>query len=380
MKMDLPDVPQSHIAIFVSFSGRGGVEKMICNLSRGLLDQGHRVDLVLVRSESEHLAGFPEGVNLVRLQARHTLTSLFSLARYLRTSRPDALLAAKDRAGQIAVLARLLSGGIPSRLLIRIGTTPSAALAGRSPLKKFVHYLPMRLLYRLADGIIAVSRGVAADLETISRLPGRFFHTIYNPTIPPDIADLSRKPCDHPWLSDGGPPVLVAVGRLTRQKDFPTLIRAFARLQETTACRLLILGEGQGRTMLEALRDQLGLRERIDMPGFVANPYAFLARADLFVLSSAWEGSPNVLVEAMAVGTPVVATDCPSGPREILRGGTVCPLVPVGDVDGLAAAMQKVLANPPAAETLQGAVRNFSIAESARQYAEVLLRNMKRTI
>ncbi|PLX82097.1 MAG: glycosyl transferase [Desulfuromonas sp.] len=352
----------------------GGVEKMVCNLCRGLVDLGHRVDLVLVKAESDHLVGLPDEVNVVKLKARHTMSSLFALTSYIRKARPDALLAAKDRAGQVAVLARVLAGGQPEKLLIRIGTTPSAALAGKSWLQRTARFLPMRMFYRFADGIVGISDGVADDLCRITGLSRGFFHTIYNPTVPANLASQAGEPCPHPWFGDGGEPVVLGVGRLTRQKDFPTLLRAFAILEQQRACRLVILGEGGDRKKLEALRDELGLNAKVDLPGFVDNPYAYMARADLFVLSSAWEGFGNVLVEALAVGTPVVATDCPNGPREILQGGQVAPLVPVGDVNALATAMNHVLEAPPDPKSLQLAVQSFTVEESSRQYADLLLK------
>jgi len=165
----------------------------------------------------------------------------------------------------------------------------------------------------------------------------------------------------------------MGMGRLTRQKDFPTLIRAFAVVRSQSSCRLMILGEGQDRSKLKRLTEVLGIQDDVDFPGFVANPYRFLSRAKLFVLSSVWEGSPNALSEAMALGVPVVATDCPSGPREILQGGLYGPLVPMGDVDALAEAMRATLANPPDKVFLKLAVTDYTAEISSRRYLEVLL-------
>ena len=155
--------------------------------------------------------------------------------------------------------------------------------------------------------------------------------------------------------------MIVGIGRLTRQKDFPTLIRAFAAVRKKLPCRLIILGEGKDRGGLEHLAKRLSLSEQIAMPGFVENPYAYLKRAALFVLSSAWEGSPNALTEALALGVPVVATDCPSGPREILKDGAIGCLVPVGDPDALAAAMLATLSAPPDETLLKSAVREYTV-------------------
>jgi glycosyltransferase involved in cell wall biosynthesis len=198
---------------------------------------------------------------------------------------------------------------------------------------------------------------------------------IRNPVITPDLARAAAEPCPHPWVAEPSPargPVIVGAGRFQRQKDFPTLIRAFARLRLERPCRLLLLGEGGWRDRLVALIQDLGLGAEVDLPGFQPNLYPFLARADLFVLSSAWEGSPNVLTEAMALGTPVVSTDCPSGPREILEGGRFGPLVPVGDTDALAAAMARTLDSPLPAQTLIEAVAEYRQEISAARYLAVL--------
>jgi glycosyltransferase involved in cell wall biosynthesis len=367
-----PRQDEMRIAVFASFSGAGGVERMVANLCRGFADAGHPVDLVLVRADSVHLGGLPPQVRVVRLGTRHTLGSLFALAAYLRRERPAALLAAKDRAGQTAVLARWLAC-VPVRLVFRIGTTVSAALEGRSLLAKLLWYLPMRLLYRYADAIVAVSQGVAADLQQITGLPERRFRVIANPVVTPELKSRAQEPDTHPWLDDPRTPVVLGIGRLTRQKDFPTLLKAFARVAAVRDCRLVILGEGRDRSALEALARELGIAERVALPGFCANPYAWLSRSRLFVLSSAWEGSPNALTEAMALGVPVVATDCPSGPREILDGGRVAPLVAVGDVAALAAAMRRTLDEPPEPEELRRAVADYTLEASSRRYLDALL-------
>jgi glycosyltransferase involved in cell wall biosynthesis len=360
------------IAIFTSFSGRGGVERMIVNLCRGLVEQGRAVDLVLVKSHSEHLDSLPESVNLVRLGTRHTLGSVFALARYLKRERPVAVLAAKDRAGRVALLARRLSGA-RCRLVLRIGTTVSAALEGRSLLRRWLWYLPMRLIYPHFDAIVAVSQGVANDLQAITGLAAERFTVIRNPVVTPELLMMSEQPVDHPWFNDGGAPIIMGMGRLTRQKDFPTLLKAFAEVVGESDCRLMIIGEGRDRQPLRNLADELGVTEAVALVGFQSNPYSYLRHAGLFVLSSAWEGSPNALTEAMALGLPVVSTDCPSGPREVLAGGRIAPLVPVGDVEALSEAIRSVLESPAEAARMRQAVDAFNIASSSRQYLALLL-------
>ncbi len=360
------------IAVLISFSGAGGVERMVLNLVEEFARRGYGVDLLLIRAQGEHLRDLPDAVNVVRLGVEHTLAAVRPLARWLRAERPPVLLVAKDRAGRAALLARRLAG-VDTRIVIRLGTNLSAALEGRGWLKRVSRTVPMRLIYRMAEQVIAVSRGVAEDTARVTGLAPERIAVAHNPVITPRLLALSREAVEHPWLAPGHEvPVVLGAGRLTRQKDFPTLLRAFARLRERRRCRLVILGEGGDRPKLEALAAELGVAEDFDLPGFAANPYAWMAAADLFVLSSRWEGSPNVLTEAMACGTPVVSTDCPSGPRETLDQGRHGPLVEVGDVAGLARAMETVLADPPPAEAMRAAVADFSVERSADEYLAIL--------
>jgi glycosyltransferase involved in cell wall biosynthesis len=370
MSPALPPDPD-RIAVFVSFSGAGGVERMVSSLARGFVALGQPLDLVLVRAEGPHLAGLPPEADRILLGARHGLTALPALARYLHQRRPAALLAAKDRAGRVAVLARALAR-TETRIVLRLGTNLSTAMSGRSVLERHLRYWPIRLLYPRLDGVVAVSRGVADDTARIARIPPEAITVIRNPVITPELFAQAALPCPHPWFRAGSPPVVVGMGRLQRQKDFPVLIRAFARVRQRRPCRLVILGDGSGRRGLLDLIDRLGLAGEVELAGFQANPYPFLASAALFVLSSAWEGSPNALTEAMALGTPVVSTDCPSGPRELLDGGRYGPLVPVGDIPALAAAMESALDRHPPPEALKAAVSEYNQDTSARHYLQAL--------
>jgi glycosyltransferase involved in cell wall biosynthesis len=360
-------INEGRVAIFVSFSGEGGVERMILNLAGGLRDEGFDVDLVLVKARGAHVQSIPAGVRVVKLNARHTLTSLPALVRYLRKERPQVLLAAKDRAIKTAVLARAFAR-VPTRLVGRLGTTLSAALHGRNPVKKRIWYTSMRLYYRYVDRIVAVSQGVADDVLAITGLSRERVAVVRNPVWTPELARLAQEPADHPWFQAHDTPVILGAGRLTRQKDFATLIRAFAEVRARRPCLLILLGEGSLRSRLEALASELNVRDDVSLPGFVANPYAWIARAHLFVLSSLWEGSPNVLTEALALGVPVVATDCPSGPREILKDGEYGTLVPMGDVSALARAMAATLDHPRSRERLQEAARPYTVEQSVRGY------------
>lgn len=376
--------PRQRLAIFASFSGQGGVERVLVNLIRGFCAEGHAVDLLLVREQSEHLRDLPSAVRRIPLGTRHTLLASIALARWLKRERPNALLAVKDRAGRSAVLARLLAR-TETRIILRLGTNLSAALAGSNWLQSWSRLLPIRLLYSRIEQVIAVSEGVAEDTARLARLPMSRIRVIRNPVITPELPVLAAAPCPHPWLAPQRPsPVIIGAGRLQRQKDFPTLLRAFQRLLQAQPCRLLIIGDGRGDASLRALAAQLGLQlgvqGQIDLPGFQPNLYAWLGRADLFVLSSAWEGSPNVLTEALALGIPVVSTDCPSGPREILVGGRYGRLVPVGDSAALAAAMSATLDDPLPAAVLKQAVTEYSQARSVSAYLDTLGFNLETAV
>jgi glycosyltransferase involved in cell wall biosynthesis len=197
----------------------------------------------------------------------------------------------------------------------------------------------VRQFYPLAEHIIGNSQGVAEDLLRVTGLPCDRVKIIYNPVVTPELGELKEAEVQHPWFDHGQPPVILAVGRLKPQKDFSTLIQAFARVRHTRPSRLLILGEGPERDALKTMVRELGLEEDVSLPGYVENPLAYMSRASLFVLSSRWEGLPTVLIEALYCGVPVISTDCPSGPREILADGQHGSLIPVQDVSALAEAI-----------------------------------------
>jgi len=345
---------------------------MMLNLAQGLAGLGCTVDLIAVKTKSKYLSELPDSVSLYNLGASHTFGSIVPLARYLRTHRLSALLSAKDRANIAAIVARRLSGTNP-RLVIRMGTTVSAALGGNRTLRERLWYLRMRIFYPAADAVVAVSQGVALDLRSRAKIPQGKLNVIHNPVVTPGLLAKAEEPIRDDWFSQGHPPVILGVGRLTRQKDFTTLVKAFAQVRRSMACRLVILGEGRDRSALESLSARLGLQSDVRLPGFTSNPYPYMKGASVFVLSSRWEGSPNVLTEALALGTPVVSTDCPNGPREILQGGKFGPLVPVGDSQALAHAILETLRKPHEKSLLKSAVSTYTLEESSKQYLELLL-------
>jgi glycosyltransferase involved in cell wall biosynthesis len=315
-------------------------------------------------------------VRVVDLRAPRVIQSLLPLTRYLRRERPVSVLSVMSHSNLIALWARRLAG-VPTRLVVCEQNTPSQnALHPAVWRGRLVPHL-MRRFYSWADAIVAVSDGVADDVVRITGLPRRSIEVVYNPVVTPELRAAAEAPLEHPWFQAGQPPVVLAVGRLRPQKDFPTLIRAFARMRRKKSARLLILGEGSERPRLEALVREHALAADVQLPGFDANPYRYLARGALFVLSSAWEGLPSVLIEALACGLRVVATDCPSGPREILRGGRYGELVPVGDSVALADAIENALSGPTARPP-EEAWRPYGIEAVLDRYEQILLYAMNR--
>jgi glycosyltransferase involved in cell wall biosynthesis len=236
----------------------------------------------------------------------------------------------------------------------------------RSALQRFI----TRRYIANADTIVAVSQGVAEDIRKIASIPGERIRVINNPVVVPGFYEKANEVVEHSWFALGGEPVILGVGQLKPQKDFATLIRAFAHVRAVRGAKLLILGEGSERVALEAMVGELGLGGSVSMPGYEPNPYKFMKRASVFVLCSAYEGCPLVLAEALAVGTPIVATNCEAGPAEILAHGRFGTLVPVGDSRSLATAILETLAAPPDSEPLRARGRDFSLDHILPQYIE----------
>ena len=348
--------PKEKIAIFMpSLFGAGGQRSML-NLAHGIADRGYAIDLVLARAVGEFLPEVRSPVRIIDLGASRALTSLPGMVRYLRRERPDAMLSVFGYVNAVALWAWKLSGS-KTRMYVNEQNTVSVEAANASSWGVRLTPWLIRRFYPWANGIVVVSQGVRNDMAKLSKIPSQHITVIYNPSIvAAEVQEKSREPLDHPWFEPGGPPVLLAVGRLQPQKDYAMLLEAFAQVRKTRPVRLMILGEGKERPRLEAIVEALDIAADVSLPGFVMNPFAYMARSSLFVLSSRWEGLPTVLIEALCCGTPVVSTDCPSGPREILQNGRFGRIVPVGDVGAFAQAIIKSLDEPaskPAPESWQ---------------------------
>ncbi|PKM11098.1 MAG: glycosyltransferase [Gammaproteobacteria bacterium HGW-Gammaproteobacteria-3] len=395
-----------HLSLFMPSLAGGGVERVMLNLAKAFAARGHRVDMVVCRAKGELRDRIPDGITLVELQQSasrvwprlqvlradpkgfwvllkpvlfairtpYKIRYLASLVRYLRRASPDVLLTAMTGPNLTALWARRLAS-VPTRVVISEHNSLSQKIQAETNRQQWGwRFLPpvISRTYPWANAIIAVSDGVADDLSAKTGLPRESIQTLYNPVVTPELEARRETTPDHPWFAQGSPPVILGVGRLAKQKDFSTLLRAFARVRESKDARLIILGEGSERKNLEALAQRLGVADAASFPGWVANPYAYMAQAKVLALSSAFEGLGNVLIEALACGCPVVSTDCPSGPSEILAGGDYGTLVPVGDDRALAQGIAAVLDKPRDSLRLQNRAQAFSLERAVSRYLEVL--------
>lgn len=348
----------------------GGAERVALALIRHFQSAGHRVDLVLQEEQGELLKMIPPEVRVISLSAPRLRSAVRPLIQYLRAERPDAIQVSMWPLTIVAILARIIARGrsrlvvsdhtILSRQYAAFGTTSAAALK-----------VTTRLFYRIADARVAVSNEVAEDLARLTDLPKERFDVIYNPLEPsPSVSDEQRSAVRASWPGDGTR--LLSVGSFKSEKNFPLLVRAFARIARDRESGLVILGDGPLRDQVEAAARQAGVEDRVALPGFVDDPKAYYEAADLFLMSSDFEGFGNVLVEAMRAGLPVVSTDC-GGPREILDGGVHGYLVPVNDEVALANAAGAALATAVDAAGLRARAELLSGAASADAYLQLML-------
>lgn len=361
---------KGRVALYLPSLRGGGAERVMVLLANGLAKRGYLVDLVVAKAEGPYLSEVHSGVRVVDLVCRRVAQSLPGLVRYLRRERPVAMLSALNHANVISCFAHRLAR-VSTRLIISEHNTLSESRP-QNARGRLVPWL-MRWVYPWADGIVAVSQGVSDDLVHHLNIDACLVQVIYNPVVDDTLLIKAKQTPAHPWFKQGEPPLVLGVGRLTEQKDFETLIRAFALVRAQRMVRLMILGEGELRPQLETLVSQLGLGNDVALPGFVANPFAYMARASVFVLSSRWEGLPTVLIEAMACGVPVVSTDCPSGPREILEGGRWGQLVPVANVSALAKVLPLTIDKFDVPDVMIRAM-DFGVDQSVQKYLTLMLK------
>ena len=394
----------TRIALLLPDLTGGGVERTAVSLAQGLLDRGIAVDLVLCRVRGPLLAEIPSAARVMPLRRSPMIlgrllmaytdpggipelarTVLFTwrppgsvqrlpaLARYLRRERPSALISAFPFENLLAIAAKRLSGVDTKIVVTERNTTTRSTMLGRRWKRRYLPAL-VRRQYPMADAIVAVSDGVADELAQHTGLARPQIVTIHNAVVNRSMLAKAGEPAPHPWFAPSEPPVILGVGRLTPQKDFPTLLRAFALVRARRRARLVIVGEGrpEARDALLRLAAELGCGEDVSLTGFTHNPFCYMAAASVFVLSSLHEGLPGVLIQALACGVPVVSTDCPSGPREILEGGRYGRLVALGDFSAMADAIGEALGRPGDREARMARGRQFTVERAVDRYLGLL--------
>lgn len=377
------------IALVIPHLGGGGAERSVLRLARGLIERGHAIDLLVFRKtdtlaseapaqarqfslERQRINEFRDrmrivrrfGFRILRFLRSGLISDARSVAAYIDEEQPDCILPSLPRAKSATLLAVCFA-----KLNPVVAPIMHSVLMNR---RRRIRNL-YAILFPTADHILAVSDGVADSVALKLHIPRNRISRIYNPVAIAEIDELAQAVPEHPWMLDGGPPIVLSAGRLARVKDFPTLLRAFRQVSRNRQVRLIILGEGSWRQRLETMIRKLDLEETVSLPGWVRNPYAFMGRASMFVLSSKREGLPSVLIEALACGCPCVSTNCPSGPAEILDHGRFGPLVPVGNESELAAAMEHVLDSPPNKDMLLARATAFSFDASIDLYERIIV-------
>jgi glycosyltransferase involved in cell wall biosynthesis len=359
------------IAFFLVNLDGGGAEKVMLSLASGFAEKGLKVDLVLVKLTGEYLSLISPKVRVVNFAHPRLITSLPLLVKYLKQNRPRLLISALEDPNTLAIIAKILAR-VPTRVVVTIHNHLTRYSTQSKELKRKLTPLFTRWLFPFADEIVAVSQGVADDAAKVSRLAPAKIKTIYNPIFTTDLLAKFQEPVDCDWLLDDRFPVILGVGRLSKQKDFATLIRAIAIVRKQYPVRLIILGQGEELPYLTSLVTELDLINDVAFLGFVANPYAYMSKAKMLVMSSVYEGFGNVLVEGMLAGIPVVSTNCESGPSEILADGKYGNLADVGDPHGLATAIIDTLNNPPDLDLLRKRGQEFSLEAALEKYHQLL--------
>lgn len=367
------------VALFTPAPSYGGAQRVTITVANSLAERGYDVDLVAGTLDGEFRSNISEAVQTVdlgvpRVPGVGILAGIPHLRSYLQSARPDVLFASRTHTNIAAATAASLSG-----VDVHVALTEHITYGGvdgvddRSGLKDRVMYTVAPVVYRLADDVVAVSEGVAESIVENTGLDADDTTVLYNPIDVEDVRQNAGGTVDHDWLTDPELQCVVSVSRLEPQKDLSTLVEAFATVNEThPETRLICVGKGSERDSLEALARSLGVEEHVSFPGYVDNPYVYMRESDVFVLSSRYEGLPTTLIEALACGSTVVATDCPVGPREILADGEYGWLTPVGDADRIAEAVEEALESPVPPEQSVERAEYFSVPKSTDRYEQYI--------
>lgn len=388
----------NHLAFLIPTGAGGGAQRVMVTLANEIATRGRRVDLVVGRARGPFVENISDQVRLVALEKSSFLSGrwaawradpsgmavlarpfllplstadmvyrLPALTRYLRQNRPDVMMSAKVHTNLVALLGRRAAAVSTRMVVSERGDYGDKVKNSRRWRWRHVPAL-MRRLYADADAIVSVSQDLAKRLPSYTGLDPDRIQVLHNPVVSSSLLRQSEAPVDHDWFASGQPPVVLAVGRLEPRKGFQDLIAAIAKIVEKKPLRLMIFGEGKLRPALERQIAELGLAGTVAMPGWCPNPFAYMAKAALFVLPSHYEGLPGVLIQALACGCPVVAADCPTGPREILEDGRYGALTPVGDVDAMADTIVEALAAPPSKAILRARGNEFSVDRAIDRY------------
>ncbi|MDQ1209280.1 glycosyltransferase involved in cell wall biosynthesis [Acinetobacter baylyi] len=363
------------VALVIPTLGGGGAERTAVLLANGFAAAGVHTSVIVVNVQGEKgklQAELAPQVELVDLNCKQVKYMTRPFAAWLKQVQPDAIISTMTHTNIMVYWAKLRAG-VSSKLICRETSTASINLKHRTGLKKFLLQTAMRWVYQRCDVLVPVSKGVAQDMQQYLGVSLPKTHVIYDPVITPELFDLAQRTVDDAWFtSTHDIPVIVAAGRLTEAKNYSLLLRAFAELIQFTPARLLILGEGEQRASLQQLVESLGVAASVSMPGFRANPFAYMAKADVYVMSSQWEGLPGALIQALALQCNIVSTDCPSGPREILEDGRYGVLVPNHDQQALTQALRDVLTGQVKTEKSQQAEQIYGLDAITQAYLALI--------
>ena len=348
----------------------GGAEKMTLNLIQGLLNFGYKIDLILIDAKGPLLKNVPKGCNIINFKSKHVFFPFLKIIKYLKKSNPTILISTLTHLNTITIISILISRVKP-KLIIMEQANLTSATKNNNLKVKFVSILA-HFLYKRDDFIIAVSEGVKQDLlKKIQGIENKI-RVIYNPVLNKDIFLMSYEPVYHKWFLEKNMPIILSVGRLSKEKNYSTLLQAFKLIKGVNKCKLVIMGEGPERENLENLAKSLQINEDLWMPGFDINPYKYMSKSDIFVLTSIYEGLPSVLIEALALGLPLVSTDCESGPREIIKNNINGLLVKVGDYKYLSQAIIYILKNRNKFITNMNELERFKLENVVYEYKNLI--------
>jgi len=350
---------------------------MMLNLIGHFKELGYPITLLLAKKEGTYLEIVPDNLVIVDLNKDGLLGPVLPLRRWIKDNKPDVVLSCLTIPNLTLMLVKLLLPAGSARFVISPRSIYDEDKALCPPHKAWLKYGLVKLLYGRADALICISDVVRQNLLDHYNVPPHKAVTIYNPAFSENIAALVQEPCDHPWLKKKDRPVIFTMGRLTTQKGFDILIEAFALLREKIPARLIILGEGEDRSMLQGLIEKLALHDDVDLAGFYTNPFSFMGKSDLFVLSSRYEGFGNVIIEALGCGLPVVATNSGSA-YEILGDQKWGSIVSNKNSKEMAGALAEMLERPyPSVDSRRKRARDFSVETIAKQYLGVLEQGVK---